>query len=110
MRVSVLLLMHVACCAGAYPWQGASTPPGTVPALSIATAMVALGFPKGDVDPVATALLQSKMLSLELSAVEDELKERFGLPPGFAGFVGAYLTWVSRFQIVKVMGPHSHEC
>jgi hypothetical protein len=109
-RVSVLLLMHVACCAGAYPWQGAPTAPGTVPALSIATAIGALGFPKVDVEFTAAALLKNRVTSMELSTVDDGFK-RLGLPLGFAGLVGAYLRWVGQVQAVNyIVGPHSHEC
>ncbi len=81
-------------------WQGAPTPPGTVSALSIATAVVALGFPMVDVEFTAAALLRSRVTSMELSTVDDGFK-RLDLPLGFAGLVGAYLRWVSQVQAVN---------
>jgi hypothetical protein len=84
--------MYVAHCMTC-SWQGSSSPPDSVPALSIAMAVAALGFPKADVDICAAALLCCKHYFMALSSLEEILRA-LGCPPGSEGLVVSYLTWV----------------
>ena len=74
-------------------WQGSSSPPDSVPALSIAMAVAGLGFPKVEVDNVAAALLCCRQYFVALSSLEEILRA-LGCPPGGEGLVASYLTWV----------------